>query len=293
MASPIAHLPSAQTLRIGQRKIMVTGGKGTLAVAIAPQLNDIGELLLTDLAPPEGNGESEGYRQADLMNFPRVVDVMRGMDTVVHLAVVAAKFYRERPPLGPADLDPYHEKMLQVNPVIAYHVFEAARRAGVRRVVYASSLTIYYGDKTRPHYQESDPPDPQNLYACTKLFGENLARMYHRDFGLETLSLRIGQPYPSHSAQDPLWRTSRRARSSYVTLEDIGRAVAAAVTSPETSGIFNVVSDSDNPRFDLTASRRMGYVPSGRFTQEGLWHRSHEHEDWVMVSPTLPGGGEP
>ena len=286
MAIPSENLLSRKTAGSGPGKILVTGGKGGLAVPISRELAGCGEVILTDVSPAGGD-ERAAYHQADLTDFPRVLELMQGIDTVVHLAVVAAKNYAEAPPLGPSELDPYHEKILRVNPRIAYHVFEAARRAGVRRIVYASSLTIYYGDKTRPSYHESDLPDPQNLYACTKLFGENLARIYHRDFGLETLSLRIGQPFPGHPLHDDVWRDNRRARSSYVTLEDIGRAVAAAVKSAETSGIFNVVSDSDNLRFELESSRRMGYVPSGRFTEQGLFRRTSEEAPWVMESPTV------
>ena len=277
-----AHRPAGSALG----KILVTGGKGGLAVPISRELTGCGEIILTDVSPAVGD-ESLAYQQADLTDFPRVFQLMQGIDTVVHLAVVSGKDYPTGSLLGPSELEPYFEKILQVNPRIAYHVFEAARRAGVRRIVYASSLTIYFGDKTRPSYHESDLPDPQNLYACTKLFGENLARIYHRDFGLETLSLRIGQPFPGHPSHDDFWRDNRRARSSYGTLQDIGRAVAAAVKSAETSGIFNVVSDSDNLRFELESSRRMGYVPSGRFTEQGLFRRISEEAPWIMESPTV------
>jgi len=283
------NLPDHCLVEAGPKKILITGGKGNFAAPICRELAGCGEVILTDVSPT-GENETFSYHQADLTDFPRVIELMKGIDTVVHLAVVSGKNFPVGSSLGPSELDPYHEKLLQVNPRIAYHVFEAARRAEVRRIVYASSLAIYYGDKTRPSYHESDLPDPQNLYACTKLFGENLARIYHRDFGLETLSLRIGQPFPSHSSHDLVWRGHRRVRSSSVTVEDIGRAVAAAVKSTETSGIFNVVSDSDNPRYDLENSRRMGYVPSGRFTEEGLFRRSSEKAPWVMESPTA---GEP
>lgn len=281
MATPSENQPVGS----GRRKILITGAKGNFGASVVRGLAGCGEIFLSDISPAVGD-ESVAYHQADLTDFPRALELMQGIDTVVHLAVVSAKSYSARSPLGPSELDPYHEKILQVNPLIACHVFEAARRAGVRRIVYASSLTIYYGDKTRPSYHTSDLPDPQNLYACTKLFGENLARIYHRDFGLETLSLRIGQPFPGDRFHDDLWRNDRRARSSFVTLEDIGRAVAAAVNSAETSGIFNVVSDSDNLRFNLENSCRMGYVPSARFTEQGLFRRTSEEAPWVMESPT-------
>ena len=63
--------------------------------------------------------------------------------------------------------------------------------------------------------------------------------------------------------------------------------MAVAVKSMETSGIFNVVSDSDNPRYNLENSRRMGYVPSARFTEEGLFRRTSEEAPWVMESRTV------
>jgi uronate dehydrogenase len=286
MAIPSKKLPTHPSVGSGIGKILITGGKGNFANVISQELAECAEVILTDVIAASGD-EKFRYHQADLTDFPCVLGVMQGIDTVVHLAVVSGKDYPTGSLLGPSELEPYHKKLLQVNPCIAYNVFESARRAGVRRIVYASSLTVYYGDKTRPSYHESDLPDPQNLYACTKLFGENLARIYHRDFGLETLSLRIGQPFPSGTSHDDVWRDNRRARSSFVTLEDIGRAVAAAVKSAETSGIFNVVSDSDNLRFELENSRRMGYVPSGRFTEQGLFHRTSEEAPWVMESPTV------
>jgi len=268
-----------------KKNVLITGGKGNLAGPVAARLAGRAHLMLTDLAPP-GADDGDHYRQADLADFKQVVSLMEGVEVVVHLAVSASRHFSGRPAPAPLELDPYHESMVRVNPLITYHVFEAARRAGVRRVVYASSLTIYYGDKSRDHYLETDCPDPQNLYACTKLFGENLAAVYGRDYGIEALSLRIGQPFPAHPGLDLKWRHDRRARSSYVTLEDVARSVEAAVFTAETTGVYNVVSDSDNPRFDLSASRRMGYVPSGRFAAEGLFHRENESGEWTLVSPT-------
>lgn len=268
------------------RKILVTGGRGRLAIPILKQLATCGQVMATDLTPASPMDSPESYRQADLEDFSQVTALMSGVDTVVHLAVASSKDYPADMEVEPSRLHPYTALMLRVNPTITYNIFEAARHAGVRRIVYASSLTIYFGDKTLPVFHETDYPNPANLYACTKLFGESLARIYHRDFGLDALSLRIGQPFPGHAQHDLTWRTNRRARSTYVTLEDLGRAMAAAVTTPEKYGIFNVVSDSDNPRFDLTATQQLGYVPTGRFTEEGLYHRNNEAEAWQMISPT-------
>jgi nucleoside-diphosphate-sugar epimerase len=157
----------------------------------------------------------------------------------------------------------------------------------VRRVVYASSLTIQLADLNRPDFRESSYPAPKNLYACTKLFGESLASIYQHQYGMEMISLRIGQPFPVGTKTDDVWRHSLRARSLFVTMEDVGRAVEAGVFADVPGGIFNVVSESDNPRVDLTAARGLGYVPLNRFSAEGLFAREAEGGDWNLISPTV------
>ena len=212
------------------------------------------------------------------MDFPQVVALIEGVDVVVHLAVVAGVNYENRAEPGPTEVDSSDEAVLRVNPTSAYHVFEAARRAGVRRVVYASSLTIQLADLNRPDFRESSYPAPSNLYACTKLFGESLASVYQHQYGMEMISLRIGQPFPVGTKTDDVWRHSLRARSLSVTMEDVGRAVEAGVFADVPGGIFNVVSGSDNPGMDLTAARRDPSVNAFRLHYENGLIVTHFHQ---------------
>ena len=277
----------------GVRRVLLTGAGGRIGRAVSRHLTKSFSVTGTDLLVPQSQNDHAGFRQADLMDFAQVVPLMENIDAVVHLAVVAGVDFANRPPPGPLEVDSYDAAALRVNPATTHHVFEAARRGGVRKIIYGSSLTVQLGDLECPHFLESGAANPQSVYACTKLFGENLATIYQREHGLEILSLRIGQPYPLVPEQDAKWRHNRRARSIFVTMDDIARAVECALLAEGESGVFNVVSDSDNPRVDLAAARRLGYVPHDRFSAEGLFHRESPEGEWVLVSPTetsVPSG---
>lgn len=117
---------SDPSLGAAPSKILVTGGKGNFGATVVRELAGYGEVILTDISPEIGD-EPVAYHQADLTDFPRVLQLMQGIDTVVHLAVVAINDYLVDPPLGPLELDPYHEKILAVNPRVAYNVLEGVR----------------------------------------------------------------------------------------------------------------------------------------------------------------------
>lgn len=74
------------------------------------------------------------------------------------------------------------------------------------------------GDRHKPYYDHLTPPEPKNLYACTKIFGESLGQLYSRVYGLSVICLRLGQPYPIHHSVDEAWKANRRSRSIYVAM---------------------------------------------------------------------------
>jgi len=254
--------------RVDRPNIVVTGARGKLARFIIHELEPRYPLILTDISPPDGN--ETAYRQADLTDFGQTLDAVQGADIIIHTAITQA------PDLPPGTKPPdreiadYDRRMLCVNPSSTFHLLEAAVRCGVRRMIYTSSLTVQLGNRRQLHYSERDVPTPNGLYSCTKLFGEHIGEVYVRNYGLEVLSLRIGQPFPIGHSHDVTWKKSRRARSTFVAVEDVARAFRCAVETPVKSGIFNIVSASDNQRFDLSAARRIGYRPIAYFSDEGL-----------------------
>lgn len=247
-------------------KVLLTGACGTVAGRILPHLTASHEVTLTDIREMPNGGLP--FRQADLTDFGQTLDAVQGMEAIVHLAIATPPAVKCDPPAR--ELGDYQRQVITTNPVSTLHVFEAAKQSGVRRVVYASSLTVYFGDRDRPRQREEDLPAPASLYACSKLFGEFLGGDYHRNHGLEVLSLRLGQPYPVGGEIDTLWETSLRSRATYVAMEDIASAILCALQTPVTSGVFNIVSASDSPQFNTGAARTIGYIPRGHFSPGGF-----------------------
>lgn len=250
----------------GTPRLLVTGACGQLARQVIPVLRDRYHLLLTDILP--SGAESSGYLQADLASFEEVSPLMEGIDLVLHCAAVSHDENEIGP--EPRKLRCDEERILRANIHGTYHVFEAARRSGVRKIVYLSSLTSHLGNKSRPWYDSATPVEPANLYACTKIFGDNVGRLYAREHNVSVICLRLGQPYPLHARLDEVWRTNRRARSWFVTIEDINLAILASLETETRFGLYNIVSASDNQRFDISDAREIGYVPRGYFSDEGL-----------------------
>ena len=103
-----------------------------------------------------------------------------GANRIVHLAALQVPFCKANPPLGAA-----------VNVVGTVNVFEAAKRAGIAPVVYASSMAVYGGaDLYGPVVQDDDPLHPLNLYGVYKSANEGTARIYWQDDGIASLALR-------------------------------------------------------------------------------------------------------
>jgi len=238
------------------------------------------DLRLTDLHVPEGDTRAFA---ADLTDFAQAYRALEGVDSVIHLAMAPGdgpnmEYLEDE--ANPADL-----QRLQVNVGATYNILEAARRRKLRRVVYVSSMTILLGNKHSATYSADTPVEPTNLYACTKLFGEQLARVYWRRHGLSTICLRLGQPFPIGNAEfDKQWSTNKRSRSIYAEMGDVARAVECAVTTLVEFGVFPVVSASDNPRVDLSTTRLIEYVPRAYLSDAGLSF----HDDGCFPPATGP-----
>ena len=188
--------------------------------------------------PPAGPGEE--VVDADLSDFQAVSRATADVDVVVHLGAIP-------------DEDTF-PRLLRANIVGTYHVFEAARRCGVRRVVFASTnhVTGFYPASQR--IGPDDPVRPDSLYGVSKAFGEALGRMYADKFGLEVVCLRIGafgdRPSDANSAR--MW----------LSPGDGVRLVRRSVDAPGVG--FLVVygaSKVPHPFWDDPNAARIGYEP--------------------------------
>src|SRR5713101_7160494 len=180
------------------RKYVVTGGAGFIGSALVRTLLAQGtgtvEVIDNLLTGSESNltelRERIAFHSADIRDEAAIAPLVRGADTVFHLAAI---------PSVPRSIDdpvPSH----QVNIDGTFNVFHAAAAGAVRRVVYAASSSAYGDSETLPKV-ETMTPRPKSPYAVQKLLGEHYASVFHSCFGLETVSLRFFNVYGPR--QDP------------------------------------------------------------------------------------------
>jgi nucleoside-diphosphate-sugar epimerase len=165
--------------------VMVTGGAGFIGSNLLRRLNANRERVrvLDDLSTGSlANLEDAGVDMTigDIRDPDAVREAVAGTDVVYHLAAL--------PSVARSVADPM--KSHQVNVTGTMTVLQAARDAGVRRVVYASSSSVYGDTPTLPK-EEGMSPQPQSPYAASKLAGEAYCRAFSRVYGVETVSLRF------------------------------------------------------------------------------------------------------
>ncbi|MEV0152658.1 NAD(P)-dependent oxidoreductase [Micromonospora sp. NPDC050686] len=219
---------------------VVTGAAGTIGTRLVADLaGRVNRLVATDLAAPDAPYGVESVA-ADLRDQDAVAAVLAGAHGVVHLGGIADE----------ADL---HD-LAEVNLVGTYHVLEEARRAGARRVVYASSnrVTGCYPCDVTVH--PSMPPRPDGLYGAVKVAAEGLCQLYADKFGLATVAVRIGS-----YEERPL---DLRQLSTWLSPADCSRAFRAAMSATDVGyACFYAVSANTRGWWSLEPGAALGFLP--------------------------------
>lgn len=228
-------------------RILITGAAGAIGTLLRAELaRPDRELVLLDLAPlPEPHaGEAAHTIAASVEDLDALLAAAEGADAIIHLAGLAT---------GGHAWDDY----VRVNLTGTYNVLEAARRAGVPRVLYASSNHAV-GFTSRPSGASQVPatlaPRPDSLYGVGKVAGEALCSLYHDRHGIDALCLRIGSCRPEPNDRRCLW--------SWLSYPDTVRLVEAALSTPA-PGFRIVWGVSANTRrwWSLDEGRAIGYEP--------------------------------
>ena len=259
-----------RTAHGGRRRLLITGATGTIGSLLAERL--AGDFDVVQHARTAEGGEQEQVlRCADLADYDEVRALMDGVDTVLHLA-------------GEASPEAEWDSVLESNIVGYRNVLEAAREAGVRRVVYASSnhaMGMYDRLEEWPVYPHQ-LPRPDSLYGVSKVFGETLGRYYHDQFGLDVISLRIGW-----SSGDPMLADKEILHAMWLSEDDTEQVFRRAIEAEVPYGVYYAVSDNPNRRWDMTNTMlELGYRPKDSWTRAA--HRdedvieggAHVADDW-------------
>ncbi len=228
-----------------KKRVLITGATGGVGLVLVAGLRSEYELIQHGRTPrtPE---QEKVLHTADLSSYNQVRALMEGVDTVVHLA-------------GSASPESSWEDVLEANIIGLRNVLEAARAAGVRRVVYASSnhaMGMYDRAEQWPVYPHQ-LPRPDSHYGVSKAFGEILGRFYHDEHGLDFIALRIGW-----LSDDPGGTDSELLHAMWLSEGDAVRVVRAAIEAPVRFGLYYAISDNPNRRWDLTNTMvELGYRP--------------------------------
>ncbi len=155
-----------------RKRVLITGAGGKIGGSLAVSLKDRYALRLHYHHPPEVTPDAD-YVTADVSKFDEMISAMQGIDAVVHLA-------------GSPHVTSPWESVHQTNIIGTYNVFESARLAGVRKIVFASTnhvMGMYDRDREWPVYADQ-PVRPDSLYGVSKAFGESLGRHYADQYGI-------------------------------------------------------------------------------------------------------------
>jgi uronate dehydrogenase len=223
------------------QKILLTGAAGGLGHALRERLKaNCAVLRLSDLASVGDAGECEEIVLGDLADADAVNAMVQGVDAIVHLGGVSVEG-----PFGP---------ILQANILGAYNLYEAARKHGVNRVVFASSNHVTGFYRQSETITASAPARPDGMYGLSKAFGEDLSRFYFDRYGIETACVRIGSSFPEPR--------DRRMLATWLSFDDLHRLITACLMTPVLGHtIIFGMSDNAVTWWDNAQARHVGYVP--------------------------------
>jgi uronate dehydrogenase len=221
------------------KTVLITGATGDVGTHLSRELAGKYTLRLSDrrpLKPPQG----QTFMKADISKMADALRITKGVDAIVHLGGYSVE--------GP------WESILQANIIGCYNVFEAARRNGVKRILFPTSnhaVGFYRRDRTIDHRVY---PKPDSRYGVSKVFGEALGSLYADKYGMEVFMLRIGNvnPVPIDKRRLSIWFSPR----------DLARLVSIGIEHPDIKfEIVYGISKNKRAWYDNSNAFRLGYRP--------------------------------
>ena len=263
------------------KRVLITGAEGLIGSVLRKRLPESYALRALTWQPVAGLDSHVG----DIADYDAIAPAFKGIDAVVQLA-------------GHATMDATWEQALHSNIIGVRNVFEAALRAGVERVIFASSnhavgqfeadgLPGIYrpGQTAFPSIDHRVPLRPDSLYGVSKCFGEAIGRYYAEKHGLTVLCLRIGSVIPDDDPYSPVnertafWldmsledRRWRKA-ATWLSHRDATQLIERCLTADLPRGHFDIfygVSDNAARFWDIGhAAEVVGFRPEDHAVPPG------------------------
>ncbi len=226
--------------------ILVTGGTGFLGEHFIKKIVKKEKIRVLDIKPLKKSSLKNlehkiEYYKGNIENANTVEKASKGCETIVHLA--SATF--------PLESNKKPEFYTKLGIIGTFNVLNAARKNSIKRVVFASSATVY-GNSKKKKQKETDTLNPKSVYALTKVFGEQYSKLFSELYKIDTISLRFfniygpGQHYKKKPIQIipltisknisgqtfEIWGNGLRKRD-FLYIDDAVRALELAVKSRE------------------------------------------------------------
>ena len=276
-ATQSGALAEANSVR---RHVLVTGAAGRIGSYFAEHSHDKYDLRLMVL-----EGEDTSHIQdfgevvtGNLLDLEGLNRLCEGIDTVVHMA-------------GDPDPSATWSSLLDANIIGTYNIFVAAKAAGCRRVIHASSIHAVSGYPGDVQVKTSEPVNPGDLYGVSKCFGEALGRYMAEKEGLSVISLRIGAFQPIEAAQK---EEGLGLLDAFVSQRDLNQLITRCVDVENLQfAILHGLSDNRFKRLDISDARELvGYAPQDDATKELPQVKELNLNEKVMTHGAIADGSK-
>jgi NAD+ dependent glucose-6-phosphate dehydrogenase len=230
-------------MNTNRKRVLITGAAGRIGTDLTGFLEDRYDLRIHFNRTVPEQTSVDDFVVADIAEYDQIAPAMQGIDTVVHLAG------------EPAVTTPW-ERVNRANIVGLYNVYESARVAGVRRIIFASTnhvMGMNDRDENWPVYSRQ-PVRPDSLYGVSKAFGETLGRHYYDRYGMSFINLRIGAygPRPKDEIARYMWLSPR----------DFAQLVWRSIESDVGYATYYAISGNTSRTWDISdAVVQLGYIP--------------------------------
>lgn len=238
-------------------RILLTGAAGGLGKVLRERMQPFTQVLrLSDICEmPAATGPHEEVVTCDLADKAAVDRVVEGCDAILHFGGVSTEHA--------------FETILGANICGVFHLYEAARRHGVKRVIFASSNHVIGFYKQSERLDAHSPRRPDSYYGLSKAYGEDMATFYFDRYGIETVSIRIGSSFPEPQ--------NRRMLDSWLSYDDLVHLVERGLYA-ENVGHTIVYGASAN---------RNGWWDN-RYAEHLAYHPKDSSEPWRAAIEAQP-----
>lgn len=221
--------------------ILITGAAGRLGTHLRKGLAPLArKLRLSDRVKIKDLQPNEEAVICELSDYDAVLKMTEGVDAIVHF--------------GGAAVETSWQTILDSSIRGSYNIYEGARKNGVKRVVYASSVHAIGYHRLEDHIDANAPHRPDSLYGVSKCFVEDLSRLYWDKFGIETVCCRIFSSFDQFTDRRMLW--------SMLTFDDCVRLVESSLTAPRAAhSIVFGMSDNRHKMVDNRLAGHIGFQP--------------------------------